>query len=113
VSYRISAIERDAQWVARAEREDTGKPFGIECTGATRSEAIVRLPEWLEWQREHTAALAALQTAERVYQRTVAGAFAKQPDASAIAARKDSLDALQVARVKLDDVRSRKPEKSS
>ncbi|MEP7309998.1 MAG: hypothetical protein ABJA98_31195 [Acidobacteriota bacterium] len=113
MSYRIFAIARDGQWVARAEREDTGKPFGIECTGATGSEAIVRLTQWLEWQGEHTAALAALQTAERVYQRNVAGAFARQPDASAIAVRKDSLDALEAARVKLDDVRSRKPERSS
>lgn len=113
MSYRLSAFERDGQWVARAEREDTGKPFGVECAGTTESEAIVRLTQWLEWQGEHTAALAALQTAERVYQRTVAGAFARQPDASAIAVRKDSLDALDAARVRLDDVRARKPEKSS
>jgi len=113
VSYRIFVIERDGQWVARAEREDTGKPFGIECTGPTQSEASIRLTRWLEWQSEHMAALAALQTAERVYQRTVAGAFARQPDASAIAARRESLDALEAARVTLDDVRSRKPERSS
>ena len=112
MSYRIVAIERDGQWVARAEREDTGRPFGIECPAATQSEAIGRLTQWLEWQSEHMAALGALQTAERVYQRTVAGAFAKQPDASAIAVRKDSLDALEAARAKLDDVRARKPERS-
>lgn len=110
MNYRIFVIERDGQWVARAEREDTGKPFGIECTGPTQSEASVRLTQWLEWQSEHMAALAALQTAERVYQRTVAGAFARQPDASA---RRESLDALEAARVTLDDVRSRKPERSS
>jgi hypothetical protein len=113
VSHRIIAIERDGQWVARAEREDTVRPFGIECAGATESEAIVRLTQWLSWQSEHTAALAALQAAERAYQRTVADSFARQPDATAIAVRKDSLDALESARVRLDDVRSRKPEKGS
>ncbi len=114
MSYRIFATERDQQWVARAEREDTGRPFGIELAGATESEAIVRLTRWLEWQREHAGALAALQAAERLYHRTAAGAFANQTDdPAAHAVKRASLDALDAARATLDEIRSRKPGKSS
>ena len=64
------------------------------------------------WQREHAAALAELQDAQRAYHRTVATtAFqgaADEPSAEEM--RRASLDALDVARRKLDDVRARKPE---
>ena len=64
------------------------------------------------WQREHAAALAELQDAQRTYHRTVATtAFqgaADEPSAEEM--RRASLDALDVARRKLDDVRARKPE---
>ena len=114
MKYRIFAIERDRQWVARAEREDTGRPFGIELSGATESEAVLRLTRWLEWQREHAEALAALQAAERSYHRTAAGAFANQADdPAAHAVKKKSLDSLDAARTTLDEIRSRKPEQSS
>src|SRR6516162_3527704 len=65
----LHATERDGQWVSRAVRDDNGDPFGIECAGATEAEAIARLTRWLEWQREHTDALEALQQAERAYHR--------------------------------------------
>ena len=71
------------------------------------------LPEpWLEWQREHAAALEALQQAQRAYHRTIAGsAFASPTEGpSPVELQKESLDAVETARVRLDDVRARKPE---
>jgi hypothetical protein len=77
VNTRIICEDRGGQWVARAFRADTGDPFGIECVDDSRDRAIERLTRWLDWQREHTAALDALQQAERAYHRTIAGsAFA-------------------------------------
>ena len=109
--YRLSAVERDGQWIAHAVRDDTGDPFGIECAGATADEAIARLTRWLEWQAEHAAALADLQRAERAYHRTIAGsAFASPSEGpSAIEMQKESLEALEAARVRLDDLRARRP----
>lgn len=67
---------------------------------------------WLAWQREHTAALEALQEAQRAYHRTIAGsAFASPTEGpSAIEMQKEALDAVEAARVRLDEVRARKPE---
>ena len=112
MGYRIIAIERDGQWVARAEQEHTGQPFGIECAAASQSEAIDRLSRWLDWQSEHAAALEALQTAERAYHRTITGsAFASAlEDPSPIEIQKESLAALEGARLRLDEIRARKPE---
>jgi hypothetical protein len=112
VNYRIEASTREGQWVARARRQDTGDPFGVEFTGATEAEAVGRLIKWLDWQQEHTAALESLQTAEQAYHRTIAGsAFASATEGpSAIEMQKDSLDAVEAARVRLDEVRARKPE---
>ena len=109
---RVLAIERGGQWIARAENEETGRPFGIECAGATEHEAADRLSRWLEWQREHAAALAALQTAERAYHRTIAGtAFAGPTEGQApFELQKESLDAVETARIRLDEIRARKPE---
>ena len=77
--YLIVAVERDGQWIAHAERADTGDRFGIECGGSTQADAFDRLERWLEWQNEHTAALAALQRAERWYHRTIAGSAFANP----------------------------------
>ena len=60
---RIICREREGQWVARAFRDDNGDPFGIECAAPTKDEAVSRLTRWLDWQREHAAALEALQQA--------------------------------------------------
>lgn len=70
---------------------------------------------WLEWHREHEEALSALQTAQHAYHRTVAhGAFAGAADGPSIAENAEmqqgSLEALEAARVRLDEVRARKPE---
>ena len=56
---------------------------------------------------EHTAALEALQQAQRAYHRTIAGsAFASPTEGpSAIEMQKESLDAVEAARVRLDEVR--------
>src|SRR6266850_463753 len=109
---RILAMERGGQWIARAEDEETGRPFGIECAGATERDAVDRMSRWIEWQREHAEALEALQTAERAYHRTIAGsAFANPTEGpTALELQKESLDAVEAARVRLDEVRARKPE---
>ena len=110
--YQIVAVEREGQWVAHAEREETARPFGIECIGDTETDAVESLSRWLEWQREHQTALETLQAAERAYHRTIAGsAFASPTEGpSAAELQKESLDVLETARVRLDDVRARKPE---
>jgi hypothetical protein len=109
IAYHVVATERDGQWFARAA--DSAKPVGLEISGATEAVAIQRLTEWLSWQHEHAAALQALQAAERVYHRTIArSAFAgptSGPDANAL--QKESLDALETARIRLDGVRARQP----
>jgi hypothetical protein len=71
-----------------------------------------RSERWLEWQREHAAALEALQQAQRAYHRTIAGsAFASPTEGpSPIEMQKESLDAVEAARVRLDEIRARQPE---
>ena len=110
--YRLISIERDGQWLAHAEREDNGDPFGVEWSGASEEGALTRLTQWLTWQGEHAAALEALQRAERAYHRTIAGsAFANPTEGpSAIELQKESLDEVEAARVRLDEVRARRPE---
>jgi hypothetical protein len=110
--YDVSAVERDGQWVARARRRDTGDPFGIECAGSTEAGAIARLRQWLEWQHEHAAALEALQQAEHAYHRTIAGSAFVSPTEgpSAVELQRESLNAVEAARVRLDEIRARKPE---
>jgi len=112
LNFRVTCDERDGQWIARAVRDDTGDPFGIEVAAPTKDEATARLARWLEWQREHAAALEALQAAQRAYHRTIAGsAFASPTEGpTAIELQKESLDAVEAARVALDAVRARKPE---
>jgi acylphosphatase len=110
--YRIQTLARGMGWIAWAERMDDGSRFGIECAASTEAEAVARLTQWLEWQREHTAALAALQEAEHDYHRTIAGsAFAAPAEGpSAVEMQKDGLKAVEAARLRLDDVRARRPE---
>ena len=108
---RIETVERDGQWVARA-RNETGDVFGIECAAATAADATARLTRWLDWQREHATALDALQQAEHAYHRTIAGtAFAGVVEGPGpMELQKAALQAIEDARVRLDDVRSQKPE---
>jgi hypothetical protein len=111
-TYRIVAAEREGPWVAYAERTDNGDRFGIDCAGATEAEAVDRLVRWLDWQHEHSAALAALQQAEHGYHRAIAGsAFANPTEGpTAIELQKEALDAVEAARMRLDEVRARKPQ---
>jgi hypothetical protein len=110
-TFRLVCNERGGRWTARAEREDTGEPFGVECAAASEEEARDKLSRWLDWQAENTAALDDQQRAERAYHRTIAGsAFASPTEGpSAIEMQKEALDAVEAARVRLDDVRARKP----
>ena len=110
--YRIVTVERDGQWIAHAERVDGGDRFGIECGGASEGDASDRLERWLAWQSEHTVALEALQSAEHAYHRTIAGrAFANATEGpTAIEMQKESLAELEASRVRLDEVRARRPE---
>jgi hypothetical protein len=109
--FRVVCEARGGQWLARAERDDNGDPFGVECGGASEADAVARLKGWLEWQAEHTAALEALQLAERAYHRTIAGsAFLSATEGpSATEVQRESLDAVEAARVRLDEIRGRRP----
>ncbi len=111
VTYRIVGAQRDGQWIAHAERADTGERFGIECAGASETEAAERVRRWIDWQQEHAAALDALQRAEHAYHRAIAGSAFTSPieGPSAIEIQKDSLDQVEAARERLDEVRARKP----
>ena len=66
---------------------------------------------WQKWQREHAAALETLQQAQRAYHRTIVGsAFASPTDGpTAIELQKESLDVVEAARVRLDEIRERQP----
>jgi hypothetical protein len=109
---RLTAIEQNGLWLARATRQDTGDPFGIECQGPTRADALARLTRWLEWQSDHAAALDALQRAERAYHRSVAGSAFVNPTEgpTSIETQKYSLDAVDASRVRLDEIRARRPD---
>ena len=111
MKFVVKTMERAGQWIAYAERADNGDRFGIDVSGATQQEAAERLQRWLDWQVEHTAALEALQAAENAYHRTIAGsAFAGAEGPSPTEMQKESLDALESARIRLDEVRARKPQ---
>jgi len=111
MSYRIDTSERDGQWIARAYDQQSGDPFGVECAGPSQAVAVERLERWLDWQREHAAALEALQQAEHAYHRTIAGSAFLSPSEgpSPIELQKESLEAVEAARVRLDEVRERRP----
>lgn len=112
VVYRVAAEVREGQWVASATRLDTGRRFGVECAGPSEAQAIDRMAAWLEWQCEHRAALDDLLRVEHAYHRTIAGsAFANPSEGpTAIELQKESLEQMEAARVRLDEVRARKPE---
>ena len=111
LTYRVVATERDGRWLARAERADSGDRFGVEFSGLSADEASDRLGRWLAWQHEHASALEDLQRAENGYHRTIAGsAFANPSEGpSAIELQKESLEAVEAARIRLDEIRARRP----
>jgi hypothetical protein len=110
-AFHVTASPREGRWTAVARRATTGDQYGIEATGATEDEAIAAMVRWLEWQREHEDALRELQDAQRNYHRTIAGsAFASAVEGpSPIELQKESLDRVEAARVRLEDIRVRRP----
>jgi hypothetical protein len=109
--FAIDATERDGAWTATARRAGTGERVGPGVKGATEREAIELASAWLEWQHEHVAALEALQDAERAYQRAVAGSSlaAGVDGLLPIEVQKEALSRLEDARLRLDEVRQRRP----
>jgi hypothetical protein len=112
VRYRIEAVQREGRWVATAVRADSGGRFGSECAGDSAQDAERRMAQWIEWQHEHAQALEALQQAESAYHRTIAGSAFASPfeGPSPVEMQKESLDALEAARQRLDEVRARRPQ---
>jgi hypothetical protein len=111
ISFLIEVVERDGQWTAIARREDSGDRYGPSISAATPNEAVGQLIGWIDWQREHASALEALQAAEVAYQRIVASsAFYAGPEGPPPAeVERDALARLEEARVRLDEVRQRRP----
>ena len=111
-AFRLRSMESGGAWIASAERLDDGARFGIECRGASEGEAIDRLAAWLTWQHEHAEALSALQDAEGDYHRSIAGSAFGTPAAGAAqkAMLENGLNAVAAARVRLDEIRARRPE---
>src|SRR4051812_46181353 len=108
-SYRLHSSERHGEWVASAERSDTGDRFGIECSGYSQDEVLARLSRWLSWQHEHVAALAALQAAERAYHRMMAGVAFESADDGSPARMREALSLIERERLELDAGRARNP----
>ncbi len=109
-TYSRRTTEQAGTATAYAVRVDTGDRFGIDVTGNSEPEALDTLTRWLEWQYEHTQALATLQQAERAYHRAMAdAAFAIARDSSAADGSRASLEQVDAARTTLDDVRARRP----
>jgi hypothetical protein len=109
--YVLSAEGAGGQFTAIARKAETGERFGIECTGESEADALDRLSRWLAWQYEHASALESLQRAEQAYHRTLAGsAFASAVEGpSAVELQKESLEQVEAARVRLDEIRARRP----
>jgi hypothetical protein len=107
--YTVSADLRGERWSAQAVHAESGERFGIECVGGTASEAIDALTRWLTWQSEHAAALRTLQEAQQVYHRTLAASAFGAEHGSAVDLQRESLEQVEAARVRLDEVRARRP----
>jgi hypothetical protein len=107
-TFRIVTTEEAERWTAHAIRVDTGDRFGVDASADSPERAAARLSEWLEWQAQHTDALAALQSAERDYHRSIAdGAFAGAETQGPSSA--EYLEAVKAACRTLDDIRVRRP----
>ena len=108
-TYTVSAAEREGTWVAEARKAPSGMRVGPPATAATADDAIARLVRWLQWQRDHEDALGALQAAEQAYHRTIAGsAFAGLAEATE--AQHESLQRIEEARLRLEEIRQSQPE---
>jgi hypothetical protein len=99
------------RWIAATELPDTGERFGDECSGVSEAEAVDRLRAWLTWQHQHERALEALQLAERTYHKMLAASAFVSPGegSTSLEAKRESLNAVEQARLQLDEVRARRP----
>jgi hypothetical protein len=109
-TYTLSAIERAGAWVAEARKAPSGMRVGPPATASTAEAAIARLVRWLEWQRDHEHALAALQTAEQTYHRAIAGSAFASGLAEATEVQQEALQRIEVARLRLEEIRQNQPE---
>lgn len=107
-AFTLVVSRRHGLWTANALRAEDGERYGLEVTASTESDATNRLRRWLEWQHEHAQMLEALQDAERVYHRAVAGAAFSSAEAR-FSDTKTARDGVDAARHQLDDVRARRP----
>jgi len=84
----------------------------MECAGATELEAVDPCGPLARLAKRTFNALEALQQAERAYHRTIAGsAFANPSEGpTAIELQKESLEQVEAARTRLDEIRTRRPE---
>lgn len=109
LGYKLHLAEDDGVWVATASRLDTGDAFGPPVPADYAEEAADRLAGWLEWQRAHTAALAALQAAENAYHRLAADRFGNPSEDARRTAMRDALTRVDNLRRELDGVRDQRP----
>lgn len=109
LGYRVQLTEDDGVWVATARRLDTGDAFGPPVPGDRAEEAADTLAGWLEWQRAHTLALQALQSAENSYHRLAADRFGAADEEARRLAVRDALVRVDDLRRELDTVRGLKP----
>jgi hypothetical protein len=65
-----------------------------------------RLEQWLEWQSEHAAAFEALGRAEQAYHRAAGGTAL---GGESLELQKEALGEVEAARIRLDEIRIRKP----
>ena len=106
--YTLVTTARGPLWTAHALRAPSQDRYGLEVTASSEVEAKDRLMRWLTWQHEHTAALDALQQAEKAFHRAVAGAAFASAEAQSAEAR-PARAAMDAARNALDDIRARRP----
>lgn len=109
LGYRVQLTEDEGVWVATARRADTGDLFGPPIPADAADEAAALLAHWLEWQRAHTAALAALQAAEASYHRLAADQFSAADDDTRRESRRSALQHVDERRHALDTIRGERP----
>lgn len=109
LGYGVDVAEENGMWVATARRLDTDDSFGPPVPADRADEARERLARWLEWQRTHTHALAALQDAMAIYHRVAADRFAAPGDPARRDALREALVRLDDARRALDVIREQQP----
>lgn len=109
-TYTISAAESGGAWIAEARKAPSGMRVGPPASAARGEEAIGRLERWLQWQRGHEQALAALQAAEQEYYRAIAGSAFASGLAEATEVQQEGLRRIEEVRVQLEKIREAQPE---